>query len=228
MAAIQVQIQALLAAAGGAERGTAEVNRGYQMEVAKPAIFSGEAGKVGGFIITCRLYLRMKMREATVEEQVQWVLSYVQGGSADVWKENMMEELEAGEIEYEMVEEFLISLRKKFGGGEEESVKAADLRKLEQGGKTMEKFIQEFKRAARGSGYEGRPLVEEFKRGMNGRIRRKLMEAENPPASIKQWYRRETALDRNWRKSRRKEERLREKKKTEGGAPKQEQQQILP
>jgi len=27
----------------------------------------------------------------------------------------------------------------------------------------MEKFVQEFKRAARGSGYKGRPLVEEFK-----------------------------------------------------------------
>ncbi len=85
---MQVQIQALLATAGGvtdgAERGAAEVNRRYQMEVAKPAIFSGEAGKVEGFIIVCRLYLRMKMRKATVEEQVQWVLSYVQGGSADV------------------------------------------------------------------------------------------------------------------------------------------------
>ena len=87
MAAMQIQIQALLAAGGvtsGAERGAAEVNRGYQMEVAKPAIFSGEAGKAGGFIIACRLYLRIKIREATVEEQVQWVLSYVQGGSADV------------------------------------------------------------------------------------------------------------------------------------------------
>jgi len=50
----------------------------------------------------------------------------------------------------------------------------------------MEEFVQEFKRAAYGSGYEGRLLVEEFKRGMNGGIRRKLMEAENPPASIEQ------------------------------------------
>jgi len=47
------------------------------MEVAKPAIFNGEAGKVGGFIIACRLFLRIKLRGATVEEQVQWVLSYV-------------------------------------------------------------------------------------------------------------------------------------------------------
>jgi len=39
--------------------------------------------------------------------------------------------------------------------------------------------------------------VEEFKRGMNGGIRRKLMEAENLPTSIENWYRRAMALDRN-------------------------------
>ena len=136
-----------------------------------------------------------------------------------MWKENIMEELESGEVEYESVEEFLTTLKKEFGGEEEESVKAAELRKLEQGGKMMEKFVQEFKRAARGSGYEGRPLVEEFKRGMNGGIRRKLMEAENLLASIEQWYRRAMALDRNWRESRKEEERLRKK---EVGGGKQE------
>jgi len=113
----------------------------------------------------------------------------------------MLEELEAEELEFKTVGEFLAEI-KKFGRGEEESVKAAKLRKLEQGGKTIEEFVQEFKRAARGSGYEGRLLVEEFKRGMNGLIRRKLMEAENQPSSIEQWYRRAIALDRNWRESR--------------------------
>jgi len=62
---------------------------------------------------------------------VQWVLSYVQRESADVWKENVMEELEIGEMEYETVEEFLISLKKEFSRGEKESVKAVELRKLE-------------------------------------------------------------------------------------------------
>ena len=228
---MQVQIQALLVVraggAGGMERGTIGSNIGPHVEVAKPAIFNGEAEKVGGFVTACRLYLRMKMRKATVEEQVFWILSHMQGGSADIWKENVMEELEAGEMEYETVEEFLTSLKKEFDEREEESVKVAELRKLEQGGKTMEEFVQEFKRAARGSGYEGRPLIEEFKREMNGEIRRKLIEAENQLASIEQWYRRAIALNRNWRESRRKEERLREKKKATGGAPKQEQRQSL-
>jgi len=224
---MQVQIQALLAAQGGVGAGGAAMgpNERFHMEVAKPAIFNGEAGRVGGFITACRLYIKMKLRGNTVEEQVQWVLTYVQGGSADVWKENMMDELESGEAEYELVEEFLTCLRKEFGGGEEESVKAAELRKLEQGGRTMEEFVQEFKRVARGSGYEGRPLIEEFKRGMSGGIQRKLIEAENPPTSIEQWYRRATALDRNWRESRREEERLK-KKEIGGGTQKQERQSL--
>ena len=51
--------------------------------------------------MACKLYIRMKMRGVTVEEQIQWVLLYVQGGSADVQKENMLEDLEAGLLEYE-------------------------------------------------------------------------------------------------------------------------------
>ena len=54
------------------------------------------------------------------------------------------------------------------------------------------------------------------------------MELENTPTSIEQWYRRAMALDRNWRESRREEERLRGKKEVGGGAPKQEQRQHLP
>ncbi len=41
-------------------------------------------------------------------------VNYVQGGLADVWKENVMEELEGGEVEYELVEEFFTTLRKEF------------------------------------------------------------------------------------------------------------------
>ena len=83
LAAMQAQIQALLAAQGGGE--ATGSNMGSHMEVAKPAIFNGEAGKVGGFITAFRLYIKMRLRGNMVEEQVQWVLTYVQGGSADMW-----------------------------------------------------------------------------------------------------------------------------------------------
>ena len=119
--------------------------------------------------------------------------------------------------------EFLTNIRKEFEEEEEELVKVAELRILEQRGSTMEEFIQEFRRVARGSKYEGRPLVEEFKRRMSEVIRRKLIEAEMPPTSIKQWYECATKLDRHWRESKREEERM--KGRREHGitlAPKQQ------
>ena len=57
------------------------------------------------------------------------------------------------------------------------------------------------------------------------------MEVENQPSSIEQWFKRAIALDRNWRESRREEERLRGKKESNGAlAPKlnNKERQILP
>jgi len=102
-----------------------------------------------------------------------------------------------GEVEYESARKFLIEIRKEFRGGDEELVKVAELKRMEQGNRSMEEFVQDFKRVARGSRYESQPLIEEFKRDMNGAIRRKLMEVENQPGSIEQWFKRTTALDRN-------------------------------
>ena len=50
---------------------------------------------------------------------------------ADIWKENVLEDLEEEVLKYELVGEFLVVIKKEFGGGDEESVKVAELKKLE-------------------------------------------------------------------------------------------------
>jgi len=65
----------------------------------------------------------------------------VQGGSADIWKKNILEDLEEGKLEYESVGEFLAAIKKKFRGGKEKLVKVAELKRLEQEGRTMKEFV---------------------------------------------------------------------------------------
>ena len=128
----------------------------------------------------------MKMTEEVGAIQVAWVLSYMQGGIAEVWKDNLLDELAKGESEVESVEQLFAKIRNNFRETSEEERKIEQLKTIEQKGRTCNEYVQEFKKIARGSGYEGRPLIEEFKRGLNGAIRRKLAKAEEPPTTIEE------------------------------------------
>ena len=74
-----------------------------------------------------------------------------------------MEDLEERLLEYETAGEFLVDIKKKFGRRDKKMVKVAELKRLEQEERTMEEFVQEFRRVTRRSGYKERSLVEEFK-----------------------------------------------------------------
>ena len=158
--AMQTQIQVLLAARGGEV--IPRPNTKSNTEVAKPQVFDRSQGKILRFITACRLYIRMKIRGETVKEQIQQILSYVQRGLANIWKENILENFETGVLEYKTAGKFLADLKRKFGEEkeEEEIVKVAELRKLEQGGKMMKEFVQDFERTIRESKYKRWPLME--------------------------------------------------------------------
>ena len=113
-----------------------------------------------------------------------------------------MDELAKGESEVELAEQLFTKIRNNFGETSEEERKIEQLRTIKQEGRTCNEYVQEFKKIARGSGYERRPLIEEFKQGLNRAIRRKLAEAEEPPTTIGEWQERAVRLDRNQRQSR--------------------------
>ena len=151
--------------------------QGSRVEVTKPQTFSRRIEEVSIFINTACLYIRMKMVEEAAATQVAWVLLYVQGGIAEAWKDNLLDELAKEESEMESAEQLFTKIRNDFGETSEEKRKIEQLRTIKQGGRTCDEYVQEFKKIARGSSYEGRPLIKEFKQGLNGAIRRKLAEA---------------------------------------------------
>ena len=119
------------------------------IDVWKPQIFDGDLLKVLGFIRACRIYIKNKLREAVLEDQVLWVLSYIQGGSADIWKENVLEELKVEKLEFELVGDLLVEIRKEFRGEDKESVKVAKLKRIEQEERKIEEFVQDFKKSSK-------------------------------------------------------------------------------
>jgi len=176
--------------------------QGSRVEVARPQVFSRRMENVSMFINAVRIYIRMKMTEEAATTQVAWVLSYVQRGVAEAWKDNLLDELAKEESEVESAEQLFTKIRNDFGETSEEERKIEQLRTIEQRGRTCDEYVQEFKKVTRGNGYEGRPLIEEFKRRLSGAIRRKLTEAEEPPSTIGEWQERAVRLDRNQRQSR--------------------------
>jgi len=81
---MQAQIQVLLIATAGKERVIAE--RSNMGPNTKLPVFDGEVEQIRRFIIVCKSYLRMKIREILVEKQIQWILLYVQKELADICK----------------------------------------------------------------------------------------------------------------------------------------------
>ena len=52
-----------------------------------------------------------------------------------------------------MVGEFLVEIKKEFSREDKEIVKVAKLKRLEQGGKIIEEFVQKFRRVTKESRY---------------------------------------------------------------------------
>jgi len=78
--------------------------QGSKVEITKPQVFSGRMEEVSVFINAACIYIRMKMTEKAAITQVAWVLSYIQGGVAEVWKDNLLDKLAKRESKVETME----------------------------------------------------------------------------------------------------------------------------
>jgi len=54
-----------------AATGKPQPNTGSNIEVAKPQMFNGEIEKMLGFLTACRLFIRMRIRDESLEGQIQ-------------------------------------------------------------------------------------------------------------------------------------------------------------
>ena len=120
----------------------------------------------------------MKIDIVSDIDKIRWVLTYVQGGVAETQKDNLLEELEQKTQEFLTVKELYEKIKREFGEINKQLMKVDQLQLLEQSNRTYNEYVHKFKKVARGSEYEGHPLIEEFKRGLNRVVRKRLAKAE--------------------------------------------------
>ena len=60
----------------------------------------------------------------------------------------------------------------------------------------VDKHVQNFEKAALEAGYEGFPLIMEFKWSLHPVLRKHLLEIRPQPVTIEQWYNKAITIDR--------------------------------
>ena len=67
-----------------------------------------------------------------------------------------------------------------------------------QGDKSADEHVQDFEKAALEAGYEGFPLIVEFKRSLHPALRKRLSEIRPQPVTIQEWNNETITINRQW------------------------------
>ena len=136
---------------------------------------------------------------------MHWVMSYMQSRSARLWCDYIMAQVRSGIKQFVNANDLMNEIESKFGEGDKRTTMSLKIRTMVQGEKHADEHVQEFQRAALEAGYEGYPLVVEFKRSLNTGLRRQLQNLRPQPITIRQWYKEAITVDRQWRVAKAKE-----------------------
>ena len=130
---------------------------------------------------------------------MHWIMSYMQSGSARLWRDYIMAQVRSSVKQFQSANDLMNEIESKFGEEDKRTTMSLKIRTMQQGEKHADEHVQEFQRAALEAGYEGYPLVVEFKRSLNAGLRRQLQNLRPQPITIGQWYKEAITVDRQWR-----------------------------
>ena len=169
-------------------------------KIAVPLPFDGKRENTESFLNSCSLYISVRPSEFQSEDaKMHWIMSYMQSGSACLWRDYIMAQVRSGVKQFSRANDLMNEIESKFGEEDKWTTMSLKIRTMIQGDKHADEHVQEFQRAALEAGYDGYPLVVEFKRSLNAGLRRQLQSLRPQPITINQWYKEAVTVDRQWR-----------------------------
>jgi hypothetical protein len=123
----------------------------------------------------------------------------MQTGSAKTWRDYIAALMFKGQQSFVTSEDLVKEIDRKFGDTDKRTTQSLKIRTMQQGDKHADEHVQDFEKAALEAGYNGYPLIVEFKRSLNAGLRKRLTELRPMPETIQDWYDEAITMDRQWR-----------------------------
>ena len=178
-----------------------------EIQLNKPAFFTGDRKKFGNFLREVENYLDVNETVYNSDRlKIAFYLSYMTGGDALSWKEMWLQQLPRntqGKKDYGTLKQFLQDLEGSFQQIDEVQDALHSLGRLQQGNKTAEEHAIEFNRLVdqAGIGSAGEMvLCNYYMQSLNNLLRTKLLGLEIIPTKIKELITKAIRLDNNYRR----------------------------
>ena len=145
----------------------------------KPVIFSGDRKVLEKFLRDCDIFIESNQKDfATPTSRVQFVLSYIDGGEADSWKEHYMNQIiqADGKFIWPSPDDLAKNLRQNFTREDEVEESLRRLETMKQGGRTAEEVVNKFRVLKARAKIDDSPLaVRMFRRVLNPSLAMKIL-----------------------------------------------------
>ena len=110
----------------------------------------------------------------------------MQTGSAKTWRDYVVTLMYKRQQSFSTSDELLKEIDRKFGDTDKRTMQSLKIRTIQQGDRSADEHVQEFEKAALEAGYEGYPLLVEFKHSLNAGLWRRLTDLRPMPVTIEQ------------------------------------------
>ncbi|EEB88734.1 hypothetical protein MPER_13257 [Moniliophthora perniciosa FA553] len=166
---------------------------GKEVKVKPPPTFTGDRDAAEGFLKAVKLNLRMnKHMYITDERKILYTLSHMDGGTAETWKNNALDEIfdeEKDDDEELTFETFEDRFRERFEPFDKVATAQRKLETLrmkrDEGG--ADEYINKFRELANRTKFDDAALIIYFRRGLPENLTRRVMSHNPRPTTIDNW-----------------------------------------
>jgi len=133
-----------------------------------PQPFDGMMKDTKSFVSSLILYIYGRKAEfPSNESKIMFVLSYIQGGKVQYWKDEAINLIAAGQEPFKDFKDFIVQMEAQFGDLSPKATAIRKLKTLQQGSSSVDKYILQFKAKASQTDLGDTALVDYLKARLN-------------------------------------------------------------